>query len=54
MAFLTTSLVLAARTTDPSEYDEPLDWFRLTCEIVTLLWILVDLVLEIYELGRVM
>ena len=54
MAFLTTSLVLAARISDPSQYESPLDWFRLFCEIVTLVWILLDLVLEFYELGRVM
>ena len=55
MAFLTTSLVLAARSSgDPSQYESPLDWFRLFCEIVTLVWILLDLVLEFYELGRVM
>ena len=54
MTFLTTSLVLAARSTDPSQYDEGLDWFRLFCEVVTLLWVLVDLGLEVYELGRVM
>ena len=54
MTFLTTSLVLAARSTDPSQYDDGLDWFRLGCEAVTLLWVLVDLALESYELGRVM
>ena len=54
MAFLTTSLVLAARSGDPSQYGNPLDWFRLFCEIVTLLFVFYDLALEIYELGRVM
>ena len=54
MTFLTISLVLAARSTDPSQYDEGLDWFRLFCEVVTRLWVLVDLGLEVYELGRVM
>ena len=54
MTFLTTSLVLAARSTDPSQYDDGLDWLRLFCEVVTLLWVLVDLGLEVYELGSVM
>ena len=53
MAFLTSSLVLAARSSDPSQYDSPLDWFRLFCEVVTILWVFYDLVLELYELGRV-
>lgn len=53
MAFLTTALVLAARDGDPSEYDRSLDWFRLFCEVVTLLWILFDLTLEFYQLGQV-
>ena len=53
MAFLTSSLVLAARSSDPSRYDSSLDWFRLFCEVVTILWVFYDLVLEIYELGRV-
>lgn len=54
MLFLTTSLVLAARSSDPSQYNNPVDRFRLFCEIITLIWVLVDLVLEIYEVGRVM
>ena len=54
MAFLTTSLVLGARSGDPSQYDSPLDHFRLFCEIVTLLFVLYDLALEIYEVGNVM
>ena len=54
MTFLTTSLVLAAKSTDPSQYDNDLDWFRLFCEVVTLLWVLMDLGLEVYDLGCVM
>ena len=54
MTFLTTSLVLAAKSTDPNVYADGLDWFRLICEIITLIWVLVHLGLEIYELGRVM
>ena len=53
MAFLTTSLVLGAGSRDPSQYDSPLDHFRLFCEIVTLLFILYDLALEIYQFGQV-
>ena len=53
MAFLTTSLVLAARSDDPSHYNDPLDGFRLFSEVVTLLWVLFDLGLEFYELGGV-
>ena len=53
MVFLTTALVLAARSGDPNEYDDSLDWFRLFCEVVTLLWILYDLTLEFYQLGQV-
>ena len=54
MAFLTTSLVLAARNGEPGQYDSPLDRFRIFCEVVTLLFVFYDLVLEIYELGQVM
>jgi hypothetical protein len=53
MAFLTTSLVLAARNGEPGQYDSPLDRFRIFCEVVTLLFVFYDLVLEIYELGQV-
>ena len=54
MVFLTISLVLAARSRDPSQYDRPLDHFRLFCEVVTLIFVLYDLALEIYELGSLM
>ena len=54
MAFLTTSLVLAARDGDPRQYNTPLDRFRIFCEVVTLLFVFYDLALESYELGSVM
>ena len=47
MAFLTTSLVLAARSSDPNNYSRGIDRFRLFCEIVTLLWVMVNLVIDI-------
>ena len=50
LAFLTTTFVLgAARAGSPSEYNQPLDWFRLFCEIVVLLLIIVDIMLEIKQ-----
>ena len=50
LAFLTTTFVLgAARAGSPSEYNQPLDWFRLFCEIVVLLLIFVDIMLEIKQ-----
>ena len=53
MAFLTTSLVLAARSSDPNDYSRRTDMFRLVCEIITLLWIVVNLgihvALEIFD-----
>ena len=50
MAFLTTSLVLAARSSDPNDYSDPLDKFRLFCEIVTILWVaVINIILECYD-----
>ena len=50
LAFLTTAFVLgAARAGSPSEYNQPLDWFRLFCEIVVLLLIMVDILFEINQ-----
>ena len=54
MAFLTTSLVLAARDGNPRQYNTPLNRFRIFCEVVTLLFVFYDLALENYELGSVM
>ena len=53
LTILTTSLVLAARSGDPSQYDRPLDHFRLFCEVVTLIFVLYDLALEIGQFGNV-
>ena len=50
--FLTIALVLAARKTDPSSYDEGIDIFRGICEALLLLSIFYNLLVEIYQLKR--
>ena len=50
LVFLTTALSLgAARAGGPSEYNQPIDWFRLFCEIVVLLLIIADILIEINQ-----
>ena len=46
---LTLSLVLAAGKQEPSTYDTPLDSFRLFCEVIIILGVLVDLLGEIVD-----
>ena len=51
LAFLTIALVLAAtKAGNPSEYNQPIDGFRLFCEIVVLLLTIIDILLEINQL----
>ena len=49
MAFLTTALALAAKLVDPRDYSMPTHGFRLFCEIVTFIWIIVTVGLEIRD-----
>ena len=46
LLFLTIALVLASKKANPATYHEPLDWFRLFCEIVVFLIIGYDCFLE--------
>ena len=49
LTILTISLTLAADVEDPSIYSTNLDMFRLFCEVVVLLGILVDIVVEMID-----
>ena len=51
-AIMTTALVLAARKTDPHEYDEGVDKFRGICEALMFLAIMVNLFGEVHQLIR--
>ena len=46
---LTLSLVLAAEEEHPSAYNKPVDWFRLLCEVIVILGVLVDIIGEIVD-----
>ena len=48
--FLTLAIVLAARKSDPRQYDEPLDMFRGVCEAISMLIILYNGVSELIEM----
>ena len=51
LAFLTTAFVLGStKAGSPSEYSQPIDGFRLFCEIVVLLLIIIEIVIEMKEL----
>lgn len=43
MALLTATLVLAAKSRDPSDYTQDTDWARLSLEVVIILWVILDL-----------
>ena len=42
MALMTAMLVLAAKSKDPSDYSLTIDWVRLSLEVVTIIWVLID------------
>ena len=51
LIFITTAFALGAtRAGSPSEYNQPLDWFRLFCEIVVFLMIIITIVVQIVEI----
>ena len=52
LLFFTTALVLGAREGNPSDYNGSLNGFRLFCEVMALLYIIVDIVLEVAEFFR--
>ena len=50
LTFITTAFVLGAtKAGSPSEYSQPIDWFRLFCEIVVFLLITIDILFEINQ-----
>lgn len=50
MAILTAALALAAKTSSPRTYNNPIDWFRLFCEIILFVYAIWDLGLECHDL----
>ena len=42
MALLTAIMVLAAKSKNPSYYHQTIDWFRLSLEVVIIIWVLFD------------
>ena len=53
LVFFTIALVLAAREQNPSNYNHgSLDAFRLFCEIVSIVYLIGDVVLEVFEFIR--
>ena len=49
---MTSAFVLAARKTDPREYDEGVDIFRGICEAILVLCITYNVFVEVYQLKR--
>ena len=49
LVFLTTAFGLGATKSNPSDYSEPLDGFRLLCEIAVFLLTIVDILLEFID-----
>ena len=49
LTFLTTAFVLGAMKGNPSDYSEPLDGFRLFCEIAVFIFTIADTYLEIRD-----
>ena len=49
---MTSTLVLAARKTNPREYDEGVDIFRGMCEVLLFLCIMYNVFGEVYQLKR--
>ena len=49
---MTLALVLAARKTDPREYDEGIDKFRGVCEAFLFLCIIYNVFVEVYQFKR--
>jgi len=49
---MTTALVLAARKTNPHEYDEGVDILRGMCEALLFLCIMYNVFVEVYQLKR--
>ena len=52
LTFLTTAFVLGAIKGNPSDYSEPLDGFRLFCEIVVFIFTIADILLEIRDFWK--
>ena len=49
---MTLTLVLAARKTDPNEYDEGIDIFRGICEVLFSLSVMYNVFVEVYQFKR--
>ena len=49
MALLTIALVLAAKKENPASYTTSLDGFRLLCEVIVLVGILIDGFIEVLD-----
>lgn len=52
LGLLTTSFALAAQKQHPSYYVEPLDYFRLFCEVTVLLMTVCDFMLEVLDFWK--
>ena len=52
LTFITTAFVLGAMKGNPSDYSEPLDGFRLFCEIVVFVFTIADILLEIRDFWK--
>ena len=51
-AIMTLALILAARKSDPREYDEGVDILRGICEVLLFLCIMYNVFVETYQLKR--
>ena len=51
-AVMTLALVLAARKTDPREYDEGIDKFRGVCEVLLSFFVIYNFLEEVYQIIR--
>ena len=49
---MTLALVLAAKKSDPRDYNEDVDKFRGICEVILFLCILRNIFTEVYQLKR--
>lgn len=52
LAFLTVAFVLGVNKSNPGDYSQPLDGFRLFCEVIVFLMIIIDIVLEIRDFWK--
>ena len=52
LVFLTVAFVLGVNKSNPGDYSQPLDGFRLFCEVMVLLMIIIDIVLEIRDFWK--